>query len=637
MIRLQRASNSAPVTLGKELGRGGEGAVYPVTGAPDLVAKIYLKPPTPAKADKLRAMSRSTTPALLRVAAWPVDLLTDESGHVRGFLMPKVSAREDVHELYSPKSRRSAFPTADFRFLVRVAANIARAFAQVHAQGNVIGDVNHGNALVGRDGTVVLIDCDSFQVRDSGRTFTCDVGVPLFTAPELAGQGFRGLRRSPDHDSFGLAVLIFHLLFQGRHPFAGQHSEGDMPIERAIAESRFVYGARAAELGMTAPPGTLALGTFGAPIAQLFEQAFAPPGTGRRPSATEWIGVLQALEKELAPCAAAPAHVHPRGGECCWCGLEQRSGVRLFGRQLVESTSAALAKLARLWDAVSAVPPPPSGALLRPVTLKDDVNPDPLGIVPRIVLSWGLVFMGLACLVIEPGQHLILAGMSFAAAVATRWKYLKSGFGWKKPHALEEAAANARARLAALTEEWNKACLDDRFDKRLEDLKQLKERLLAIPREREAHVKALTDVAAQRQRERFLDLFRLDKAKLPNVSPQEIAMLAAFEIETADDALRQRSGLPKTIRETAQREILAWANACARNFKFDATKGADPEDVREIDGILRKQQDQLLDSLSSGQEDLQRLSEEISARRNTTKEAIRKAQSDLAVAEKLRT
>ncbi len=258
-MNLRRLSNNSLIKLGKELGRGGEGAVYPVIGLPDLVAKIYLKPPAPPKVEKLRSMARRASPTLLRVAAWPIDVLTDDAGAVRGFLMAKVSAREDVHELYSPKSRRRAFPGVDFRFVVRVATNIARAFAQVHAVGNVIGDVNHGNALVGRDGTVVLIDCDSFQVRDGARIFTCEWEYRCSRRRSSPARRFGASDAPRITTNFGLAVVLFHLLYFGRHPFAGKHADGEMPIERAIAESRFVYGANAAKFGMTQPPGTPAL------------------------------------------------------------------------------------------------------------------------------------------------------------------------------------------------------------------------------------------------------------------------------------------------------------------------------------------------------------------------------------------
>src|SRR5512134_3495849 len=91
-MNLRRLSNNSQIKLGRELGRGGEGAVHPVVGVPDLVAKIYLKPPAPPKVEKLRSMARRASPALLRVAAWPIDVLTDEAGTVRGFLMAKVSA-----------------------------------------------------------------------------------------------------------------------------------------------------------------------------------------------------------------------------------------------------------------------------------------------------------------------------------------------------------------------------------------------------------------------------------------------------------------------------------------------------------------------------------------------------------------
>ena len=129
-MNFRRASNNSAVKLGKELGRGGEGAVFLVNGAPDLVAKVYLKPPSAARIDKLRSMARGASPDLLKVAAWPTELLLDEGGQPRGFLMPRVNGREDLHQLYTPKSRRRIFPKADFRFLIRVAANLARALAR---------------------------------------------------------------------------------------------------------------------------------------------------------------------------------------------------------------------------------------------------------------------------------------------------------------------------------------------------------------------------------------------------------------------------------------------------------------------------------------------------------------------------
>src|SRR4051794_11459638 len=110
------------------------------------------------------------------------------SGTPQGLLMPRVRGYQEAHLLYTPKSRRAAFPEAQFPFLVHASINIARAFATVHEAGQVIGDVNHGNLLVSSDARVTLIDCDSFEITDGNATFPCLVGVPTYTPPELQGQ-----------------------------------------------------------------------------------------------------------------------------------------------------------------------------------------------------------------------------------------------------------------------------------------------------------------------------------------------------------------------------------------------------------------------------------------------------------------
>ena len=67
----------------------------------------------------------------------------------------------------------------------------------------------------------------------------------MFTAPELQNMAFRGLKRTESMIVSASRCSLFHLLFQGRHPYAGIYADGEMPIERAIAESRFAYGAAA--------------------------------------------------------------------------------------------------------------------------------------------------------------------------------------------------------------------------------------------------------------------------------------------------------------------------------------------------------------------------------------------------------
>jgi len=203
--------------LGRCLGQGGEGAVYSVPMWPRSVAKIYARRPDELTGRKLGAMVELGTEELASFAAWPQGLLLDpRTRKAVGFLMPRVDGHREIHALYGPTARKTAFPDASWAFLLRAARNLAAAFDAVHRHGHVIGDVNEGNVVVSRKATVRLIDCDSFQVTHRGHTYPCRVGVPLFTPPELQGQRLDSVQRTHDHDRFGLAVLVFHLLFVGR-------------------------------------------------------------------------------------------------------------------------------------------------------------------------------------------------------------------------------------------------------------------------------------------------------------------------------------------------------------------------------------------------------------------------------------
>jgi DNA-binding helix-hairpin-helix protein with protein kinase domain len=186
--------------------------------------------------------------------------------------------------------RLKCFPLAGWNFQVRAAMNLAAAFDEVHKAGCLVGDVNQSNALVSAQALVRLIDCDSFQVRANGKPFLCEVGVAHYTPPELQGKPLRGVVRTENHDRFGLAVLIYQLLFVGGHPYAGVYrGAGDPSFEQLIAEYRFAQGPAAHTWGMSPPPYTPTFADIPPELGTLFRRAFERGSeAGSRPRPAEW-------------------------------------------------------------------------------------------------------------------------------------------------------------------------------------------------------------------------------------------------------------------------------------------------------------------------------------------------------------
>src|SRR6266571_897932 len=348
------------VTLGQELGRGGEAAVYVIDDDHSRVAKIYHRQLDVEKAEKLSRMVELQSERLLKLAAWPIGMLRSRNGNsVAGVLMRNVCGFKDIHLLYNPKSRIRVFPAkTNWGFLLHTAGNVARAFSVIHEHGHVIGDVNQSNVRVSPESAIVsLIDCDSFQICSHGRYFLCGVGVPLYTPPELQDKQFKNVIRTPNHDNFGLAVLVFHLLFMGRHPFAGKFlGRGDMPIEKAIGEFRFAFAPDSQRTQMEPPPNCITLAHLSPEVSGLFVSAFAPGGAqSGRPNAVQWIAALDGLGRQLKKCPTNGAHSFFQNlSTCPWCAIEARAGVLLFvGYAVAEGASGF--NLEMVWARITSV------------------------------------------------------------------------------------------------------------------------------------------------------------------------------------------------------------------------------------------------------------------------------------------
>ena len=142
MTRPQLFIEGRQIELGNRIGKGGEGEVLARVDQPDQAVKLYASPDRQREA-KIEAMVAAGLHRASPLVAFPLATVRDRSGRFAGFSMRRVSGHRPLHDLYAPGARKASFPTADYRFLIRSAHNIAIAVAQVHSAGSVIGDINH--------------------------------------------------------------------------------------------------------------------------------------------------------------------------------------------------------------------------------------------------------------------------------------------------------------------------------------------------------------------------------------------------------------------------------------------------------------------------------------------------------------
>lgn len=604
-----------PLTLDGRVGKGGEGEVYGVAGTTDVLVKFYTLADLDSREAKVKAMIAQGLAKASPLIAFPVQVVKDKAGKFAGFTMKRVREHQALHELYSPGARKAAFPRADYRFLVRAAANIARAVAAAHHADCVIGDINHSGVLVSDKATAALIDADSFQVSEGATQHLCKVGVPEYTPPELQGQRLDRVARVANHDAFGLAVMIFQLLWMGRHPFAGRYRQGEMPLEKAITEFRFAY-SQTRDVGMEAPPAVPGLTDFPIQIAAAFEQAFGPSGVTARPTAKQWIALLTELEKSLRPCPANSLHHHAAsGGECPWCRMERLQGVQLFvpfSHAFTAHPSASLGTvtgdLTAIWRAIEAVQPPPQG----PHTpFIHTVTPDPsaeakaekatpwkrrlgglLVIVVAIAVAagqpglwpawiggaiWGLVLMfGTA----GGGQRLRF--ISTARDIELRW--LQAQHDWQNRAGLTDFTA-AKARLAALRVEIDGLAAQEH------------ERIQAYVANRRAeHLRV------------HLEKFQIRRFKIIGIGPSKEATLRSYGIETAADVTHAAVQRVPGFGPVSSRPLLEWRRKHEATFNYVVTPtAADRAAITSIKNDFAKRGVELKAKLAAGPAELKKV------------------------------
>ncbi len=333
------ASYNGPLTLGKELGAGGEGSVFDIRDNSSIVAKIYHHERRMSNVFKKLALMIQYPPRTEDehsghlYVAWPKHLLYDSADNAIGFIMPKVNKRNSLFDYYIPSLRKKTAQHVNYVSLCKVAQSLAKSLDELHGRGYVVGDINESNAYIVKDDNVTLIDSDSFQVRDYQTTpntiYRCVVGKPEYAPPELQGVSFKNIDRAPFHDRFALAVTIYQLLMEGSHPFRGIYQGAGEPpkVEAYISRGYFLH-TKNRNVPLAPAPTAVPWDSLHSNIKELFARCFDKGHTDpqSRPEPKEWASALEEATKDLSQCKVNPNHWYFRNNfnigkstGCTWC------------------------------------------------------------------------------------------------------------------------------------------------------------------------------------------------------------------------------------------------------------------------------------------------------------------------------
>ncbi|WP_167332133.1 helix-hairpin-helix domain-containing protein [Pseudomonas vranovensis] len=566
--------------LDKRLGKGGEGDVYGLVGHADRAVKIYKAEIRRSRESKVRAMVEGRLAEATTLVAFPSEVVTDSSGNFAGFSMRLVAGYRPLHELYSPKSRKIHFPKADYRFLVRVAQNVARAVATVHQAGCIIGDLNHSGVLVAQDATVALIDADSFQFSSKGQSYPCVVGMEDFTPPELHGLSFSSVKRTQAHDNFGLAVAIFQLLVMGKHPYSGRFSGADLSLGQSIAQNRFAFSiVRRDDTRTSPPPGSVLLADFPPSLATAFESAFGLVATSR-PDPAAWVSLLQGLETSLRQCANVPTHYFPNAaGSCLWCRLASQSGFEMFPLGLVAGNipTAGSFDLEAIWAAIKAVRIPRSEEAL-PIW-SGNVGPPSAAVTQAKSNSPEKTIYGVLALLAAiigfvnvPRLGLFWGALGVYGLVAFFTKAKVDPAPFRKAY----VDADSRVRLLSMAH-LQRVGLKEIIVLRA-DLEDCVARYRQIEGDLANVLTKLKSTREARQRIDFLDRFLIRRATIPGIGPAKTATLASFGIETAADVTASAVRAVPGFGEAFTGKMLAWRQSHEAKFRYNTSP--DPSDIQ---------------------------------------------------------
>jgi DNA-binding helix-hairpin-helix protein with protein kinase domain len=455
--------------------------------------------------------------------------------------------------------------------------------------------------------------------------------------------------------------MTFLLLFMGRHPFSGRYKgPGDMPIEKAIQESRFAYGALRADVNMERPPGTPPLSIVGDEVAALFERAFAAQtASGGRPTAKEWIAGLVNLEKSVKQCQSSQSHWYASHlGSCPWCAMEAATGIVLFPF-VVQGSPGIAVDVETFWKKIEAMqrPGPPPDIPRPPVkpSAKALAFVKPPALTPAPSPNLGPAFVAaittFAAVILFSRDGALVLGVLASTGIFMLIKYAietKARRAHEKIRAAElEKLRAAEAEIATFKtirddtataerlarEEWSRRTDSGEFNNARQRASKIYLSWKDLPQTRLKRLAQLQNDQRQLQLDKFLDRFKIVDAKIPGIGPGRKQTLESYGVFNAGDVTEARLNTIPGFGPVFQNKMLSWKKFIEAKFVFDPNKAIDAADIAKIEQSILSERKGFENQMQSVYADVVRAREKPETVRKTMRASVETAAQAAAQAE----
>jgi DNA-binding helix-hairpin-helix protein with protein kinase domain len=289
---------------------------------------------------------------------------------------------------------------------------------------------------------------------------------------------------------------------------------------------------------------------------------------------------------------------------CPWCKIETHSGVVVFFPIYVAGVATAGGfNIAAVWTQIENVPVP---AALAGLPFKSSVNVTPSpratqikrarrlrSYISTVVLA--IVYVLLFAVPLGGGATFLLILLAAIGALAFARTAKKD-----LARELQRAKQDADRAWLDLQRRWPAQDISQRFNSKLTELKTRKTEYQNLPTVLQRKLQQLEKEVYQRQLERHLDGYRIDKARISGIGHARQITLRSYGLETAADITQSAVLSVPGFGPTYTAKLLAWRANLERKFMFDSKRGVDPQDKRSVELEIQNRRAKLEQELQSG-------------------------------------